>query len=70
MLGKKKSNTLTSFFVKSGTNYLDNGIGFESDNPVTIYIKGSNGIVISDGATLRLKGSLLSRVSFDSNVIV
>jgi len=67
---RKKSNTLTSFFVKSGTNYLDNGIGFESDNPVTIYVKGSNGIVISDGATLRLNGSVLSGVSFDSNVII
>ena len=68
---RKKDNTLSSFFVKSGTNYLDNGIGFESDKPVTIYVKGSKGVVITTGATtLRLKGSALAVVDFNGNIRV
>lgn len=67
---RKKDNTLPSFFVKSGTSFLNNGIGFESNNPVTIYVKGSTGVVISDGATLKLKGTTLAGVSFDGNVTV
>ncbi|MEK9517364.1 MAG: hypothetical protein VWZ97_05010, partial [Flavobacteriaceae bacterium] len=67
---RKKDNTIPSFFVKSGTSFLNNGIGFESDNPVTIYVNGSKGVVITEGATLKLKGSALAGVSFDGNVTV
>ena len=67
---RKKDNTLPSFFVKSGTSFLNNGIGFESDNPITIYVNGSKGVVITEGATLKLKGSALAGVSFDGNVTV
>ena len=69
MLGKKKDNK-PSFFVKSGTSFLDNGVGFEADNPLTIYVNGTKGIVITEGATLKLNGSALAGVNFDSNVTV
>ena len=67
---RKKDNTLPSFFVKSGTSFFNNGIGFESDNPITIYVNGSKGVVITEGATIKLKGSALAGVSFDGNVTV
>ena len=70
MLGKKKDNKLLSFFVKSGTYFLDNGVGFEADNPLTIYVNGTKGVVITEGATLKLNGSALAGVNFDSNVTV
>ena len=67
---RKKDNKLLSFFVKSGTSFLDNGVGFEADNPLTIYVNGTKGIVITEGATLKLNGSALAGVNFDSNVTV
>ena len=59
-----------SFFVESGTSFKQNGFGFESDSPVTIYVKDSQGVIISKGAKLKLNGSNLSSASFDSSVKV
>lgn len=67
---RKNDATLNSFFVKSGTSFLNDGYGFESNSPVTIYVKGSKGVVVTEGATIKLKGSQLARVSFDGNVTV
>tara|TARA_B100001059_G_scaffold35659_1_gene28735 strand:+ start:111843 stop:114044 length:2202 start_codon:yes stop_codon:yes gene_type:complete len=65
---REKDKVVSSFFVKSGTSFLNNGFGFESDSPLTIYVKGSKGIVISEGSTLKLKGSSFSGVKFDKNI--
>ena len=65
---RKNDATLNSFFVKSGTSFLNDGYGFESNSPITIYVKGSKGSVFTEGATLKLKGNQLARVSFDDNV--
>ena len=67
---RKKENAIASFFVKSGTSFLNNGIGFESDNPVTIFVNGTKGTVISQGATLKLKGSALAKVNFNEKITV
>jgi hypothetical protein len=65
-----KDKVVSSFFVKSGTSFLNNDFGFESDSPLTIYVKGSKGVVISEGSTLKLKGSSFSGVKFDKNINV
>ena len=67
---RKKSDNVNSFFVESGTSFKQNGFGFESDSPVTIYVKDSQGVIISKGAKLKLNGSNLSSASFDSSVKV
>lgn len=67
---REKDKVVSSFFVKSGTSFLNNGFGFESDSPLTIYVKGSKGIVISEGSKLKLKGSSFSGVKFDKNINV
>ena len=67
---RKKSDNVYSFFVESGTSFKQNSFGFESDSPVTIYVKDSEGVIISKGAKLKLNGSNLSSASFDSSVKV
>ena len=67
---RKKSDNRYSFFVESGTSFKQNNFGFESDSPVTIYVKDSEGVIISKGAKLKLNGSNLSSASFDSSVKV
>ena len=49
---------------------MDNGVGFEADNPLTIYVNGTKGIVITEGATLKLNGSALAGVNFEGNVTI
>ena len=53
-VGLEKDNTLPSF-CKIRNKFFNNGIGFESDNPITIYVNGSKGVVITEGATIKLK---------------
>ena len=59
-----------SFFVESGTSFKQNNFGFESDSTVTIYVKDSRGVIISNGTKLKLNGSNLSGANFDSSVKV
>ena len=68
---RKKSDNVNSFFVDSGTYFShNNNFGFESDSPVTIYLKDSKGVIISKGAKIKLNGSNFSSISFDSTVKV
>ena len=68
---RKKSDNINSFFVDSGTYFShNNNFGFESDSPVTIYLKDSKGVIISKGAKIKLNGSNFSSISFDSTVKV
>jgi len=67
---RKKSDNIYSFFVESGTSFKQNNFGFESDSPVTIYVKDSKGVIISNGTKLKLNGSNLSGVNFDSSAKV
>ena len=67
---RKKSDNVNSFFVDSGTYFSHNNFGFESDSPVTIYLKDSKGVIISKGAKIKLNGSNFSSISFDSTVKV
>jgi len=67
---RKINNEISSFFVKSGTNFLNNGNGFESENPISIYFNGSKGTLITKGTTLKLKGSRLRELSFEGPVRV
>ena len=67
---RKTENALSSFFVKSGTSFLDKGKGFESNQPLTLYWNGSKGNIITDGAVLKLMGSALAKVRFEGSVKV
>ena len=39
--------------------------GFESDNPVTVYARGTSGAVISEGAKVKLMGTGIENISFN-----
>ena len=67
---RKTENALSSFFVKSGTSFLDKGKGFESNQPLTLYWNGSKCNIITDGAVLKLMGSALAKVRFEGSVKV
>jgi hypothetical protein len=43
-------------------------VGFESDSPVSIYVKGTEGVIISEGAIIKLKGAGMGNVQFGSGV--
>jgi hypothetical protein len=61
----------TSFYlVRNGTYFSAHQTGFESDQPVTVYAMGKQGVVISEGARVKLTGSGLGSVQFNPAVQV
>mgnify|MGYP000159039293 CR=1 FL=1 len=65
---RETNNKISSYFIKSGKSFLTDNYGFESDRPVTIYSNQSIGAIISNGAILKLKGSNMGSIKFDTNV--
>ena len=65
---RETKNKISSYFIKSGKSFLTDNYGFESDRPVTIYSNQSIGAIISNGAILKLKGSNMGSIKFDTNV--
>jgi len=43
------------YFVRKGTRFQAGGVGFESDKPVTIHVRGKVGRVVSPGATVTIR---------------
>ena len=56
------------YFVRQGVKFNMPGTGFESDLPVSIHVKGKEGVIISQGATIRLNGTGMNSVSFVPSV--
>jgi len=56
------------YFVRHGTELLNGSVGFESDGPVSIYVKGNEGVITSEGATIKLKGTGMENVQFGAGV--
>jgi hypothetical protein len=64
----KTKGGVLSFFVLSGTDFMADGAGFNSENPITIQCHNSKGTLITDGGRLTLIGKALAGVGFDKTV--
>jgi hypothetical protein len=53
------------WLVRNGTHFSTATGGFESDRPITLFMRGNTGAIVSPGATLTLKGSGMNAVRFD-----
>ena len=58
------------WFVRNGTHFLSAETGFESDVPVTLYMNGKSGVIVTAGATVTLTGTGINSVQFDEEVEV
>ena len=56
------------YFVRQGTHLDHNGIGFNSDIPVSIFSYNTHGVIISEGAKIMLKGANPGNVKFEPSV--
>jgi len=62
----RKSQKANSFYlVRNGTKLLTEGAGFDSDSEITIYANGNEGAIITNGATVKIKGKGIENVKFD-----
>ena len=66
----RNANDSTQFYFARHTTALMSGsIGFDSDRPISIHHNiGSGGVIVSNGATIRLIGKGIETVQFDSGV--
>jgi len=55
---RKSFNEIDNVFVKSSTKFFLYKNGFQSDTPVTLFFKDSKGVIISNGAKLKLTGEV------------
>lgn len=46
VLFRKKNGELTFYFIRKGTQFQNQGEGFQSDHPISLYIKEGNGKII------------------------
>ena len=64
-LYRKINGALSFYFVRKGTHFLYQGLGFDADAPVSIYFKQKEGVVISEGTRLTLKGPGVESLTFE-----
>lgn len=70
ILYRKFNNKISFYFVKSGTKFTYEGTGFESDSPISLYIKNRKGMVNSlNGTTLTLFSDNISAVRVDNKKV-
>ena len=61
----------TIFYLLRSAQYFSMfGASFESDNPVTMYAKGTEGTIITDGTRIKLTGTGMGQVQFQPSVQV
>lgn len=58
------------YFVRHGIKMVHVGVGFESDAPISIYAKGKEGVIVSEGAKVKLNGPGMNTIKFDPSVTV
>jgi hypothetical protein len=68
ILARSTAAANTFYFARHATEFLRGTVGFESDSPVSIYVKGTEGVIISEGAIIKLKGAGMGNVQFGSGV--
>ncbi len=71
VLCRKSTSGNIFYFVRKGTQLSQDKVGFESDSPISIYARGKEGVIVSGGAKVKLKGPGISSLKFEpaSNVI-
>ena len=62
------NSTNIFYFIRQGNKFGQGRVGFESDTPISIYSRGLEGVIISDGAKVNLKGAGMESIQFDSSV--
>ncbi len=68
-LTRKAVNSTAFYLVRNGQYFSANNVGFESDNLLTVYAMGNEGVIISAGyATAKLYGPGIENVQFDPAV--
>jgi len=67
---RKAQNTVPFYLVRNGQKLSVNSIGFESNVPVTVYARGTEGAVITKGSNVRLTGSGMENIIFEPSVKV
>lgn len=67
---RKQQKKVEFYFAINGKKLDAGKVGFESDNPVTIYARGSEGAVVTGGATLKLIGQGIKNVQFTPSINV
>ena len=58
------------YFVRHGSKFNMASTGFESDAPISIQAQGKEGVIVSQGATVRLNGTGMNSVSFTPSATV
>jgi hypothetical protein len=56
------------YFVRQGKGFAMGTVGFESNLPVSLFVKGNEGVVTSSGAKIKLKGPEINSIVFDEGV--
>jgi len=67
---RKTQSSIPFYIVRNGTKLSVENTGFESDSPLTIYSRGTEGAIITKGATVKLLGSGMGNVQFQPSVTV
>jgi hypothetical protein len=68
MISRTIDQSNSFYFIRKGTQFQQGGTGFQSDIPVSIFVAGNHGVIISTGAQLTLRGAGLDQVSFSPGV--
>ncbi|MFT4568401.1 MAG: hypothetical protein ACI9FN_003370 [Saprospiraceae bacterium] len=68
VLVRLSGETTQYYFVRHGTDFSIGSIGFESDSPISIYVKGQKGVIVSEGTKIKLKGNGIQSVQFEPAV--
>lgn len=68
----RKINQMTAFyFVRHGTKFTDGNAGFQSDHPISLYMKNGKGLVsATNGTTLTIFGKNISNITVDHKSVV
>lgn len=69
VLCRKSASGNQFYFVRKGSQFMQNKVGFESDVPISIFANGNEGVIISDGgAIVKLKCAGISGLKFEPEV--
>ena len=63
-LVRNENSDMKFYFIKNGLSFLSNNVGFSSTARATVYESNNEGVIISDGATVKLTGPGIGSVSF------
>jgi len=65
-LVREVDNSTSFYLVRNGQYFSANNVGFESDGPLTVYARGREGVIISEGSTTaRLSGPGIENIQFN-----